>query len=145
MALTASHNDVNFGIGDLVRVSQRIKEGERTRLQVFEGMVIAIKNREENKSFTVRRVGANQIGIERIFPVGTPTLEKIEVVKNGTSGSRRAKLYYTREKHKREVDEIYARSARRVRIAAEQKSVKPKKKVTEKVKQVKTGKTSKGK
>jgi len=133
MALTAVHKDVSFGIGDLVKVSQRIKEGEKTRLAVFEGMVIAIKNREENKSFTVRKIGANQIGVERIFPVGTPTLEKIEVVKNGTSGSRRAKLYYTREKHKREVDEIYARAKRRVRVAEEQKAMKPKAKTVKKV------------
>jgi len=89
--------------------------------------------REENKSFTVRKIGANQIGVERIFPVGTPTLEKIEVVKNGTSGSRRAKLYYTREKHKREVDEIYARAKRRVRVAEEQKAMKPKAKTVKKV------------
>ena len=69
MALLATHKDVQFGVGDLVKVSQRIKEGEKTRLAVFEGMVIAIKNREENKSFTVRKIGANQIGVERIFPV----------------------------------------------------------------------------
>jgi large subunit ribosomal protein L19 len=136
MALTAVHNEIPFGVGDLVRVSQRIKEGEKSRLQVFEGMVIAIKNREENKSFTVRRIGANQIGVERIFPVLTPTLEKIEVVKKGTSGSHRAKLYYTREKHRREVDEIYARAARRVRVAEEQKKGSEKKAV----KKVKTSK-----
>jgi large subunit ribosomal protein L19 len=127
MALTALHNEIPFGVGDLVRVSQRIKEGEKTRLQVFEGMIIAIKNREENKSFTVRRIGANQIGIERIFPVLSPTIEKIEVVKKGTSGARQAKLYYTREKHKREVDAIYARAARRVRVAEEQKQLSEKK------------------
>jgi large subunit ribosomal protein L19 len=142
MALLTTHKDTQFGVGDLIRVSQRIKEGEKTRLAVFEGMVIAIKNREENKSFTVRKIGANQIGVERIFPVGTPTLEKVEVVKNGTSGSRRAKLYYTREKHKREVDEIYARAAKRVRVAGEQKAVKPK---TKAVKKVATNKTSKAK
>ena len=64
-------------------------------------------------------------------------LEKIEVVKNGTSGSRRAKLYYTREKHKREVDEIYARAAKRVRVAGEQKAIKAK--VTKKI-SIKKGK-----
>jgi large subunit ribosomal protein L19 len=87
-------------------------------------MVIAIKNREENKSFTVRRIATNLIGVERIFPLGAPTIEKIEVVKQGTSGSRHAKLYYTREKSRREVDQIYDRAARRVRVAEEQKNGK---------------------
>lgn len=137
MALVAEHTHTNqagetsqtsFGVGDLIRVSQRIKEGEKSRVQIFEGMVIAIKNREENKSFTVRRIGANLIGIERIFPVNSPTIEKIEVVKHGTSGSRHAKLYFTRDKSKRDVDQIYARAARRVRVAAEQKAAKAKSK-----------------
>ncbi len=122
MALTATHKDVPFGVGDLIKVSQRIKEGEKSRVQIFEGQVLAIKNREENKSFTVRRIGANLIGVERIFPIMSPTIEKIEVVKAGTSGSRHAKLYYTRDKTKREVDTIYARTKRRVRVAEEQKA-----------------------
>lgn len=134
MALTAIHKDIPFGIGDLVRVSQRIKEGEKSRVQVFEGQILAIKNREENKSITVRRIGANLIGVERIFPLMSPTIEKIEVVKQGTSGSRHAKLYYTRDKSKREVDTIYARTKRRVRVAEEQKdsTAKNAKKATKK-------------
>lgn len=127
MALIATHHDVPFGVGDLVRVSQRIKEGEKSRVAIFEGMVIAIKNREENKSFTIRRIGANLIGIERIFPLASPTIEKVDVVKKGTSGARQAKLYYTRDKSRREVDKIYARAARRVRVAEEQKALAAKK------------------
>lgn len=126
MALQASHNETTFGVGDLVRISQRIKEGDKSRLQVFEGMVIAIKNRDLNKSMTVRRIGANQIGIERIFPIAAPTIEKVEVVKKGMSGTHRAKLYYTRDKSRREVDQIYARASKRERVALEQKTAKPK-------------------
>ncbi|OGM21518.1 50S ribosomal protein L19 [Candidatus Woesebacteria bacterium RIFCSPHIGHO2_01_FULL_38_9] len=113
MSLTATHKEVTFGVGDKVKVTQKIKEGEKVRSQIFEGLVLGIKGREENKSFTVRRIGAQQIGIERIFPLFSPTVEKIEVTRNGTAGVSRAKLYYTREKAKREIDIIYSRANRR--------------------------------
>lgn len=113
MALTAVLNETSFGVGDRVKVIQRIKEGDKTRLQSFEGMVIAIRGRQENKTFTVRRIGEAQIGIERIFPLLTPTIEKIEVVKKGLPGVRRAKLYYTRDKSRREVEKIYSRANRK--------------------------------
>lgn len=113
MALTAVLNEASFGVGDRVKVIQRIKEGDKTRLQSFEGMVIAIRGRQENKTFTVRRIGEAQIGIERIFPLLTPTIEKIEVVKKGLPGVRRAKLYYTRDKSRREVEKIYSRANRK--------------------------------
>ena len=113
MALTAVHNDVTFGVGDRIKVFQKIKEGEKTRSQAFEGMVIGIKGREENKSFTVRRIGVQQIGIERIFPLASPTIEKIMVLKKGTSGARHAKLYYTRDKSRREIEKIYSRTSKK--------------------------------
>lgn len=124
MALLATHNENSFGVGDRVKVIQRIKEGEKTRLQSFEGMVIKIRGREENKSFTVRRIGEAQIGIERIFPLLAPTIEKVEVVKKGTSGVKRAKLYYTRDKSRREVEKIYSRSNRREMVKQAQASAK---------------------
>ena len=110
MALKAKHKNNQFGVGDLIRVSQRIKEGKKERLQAFEGMVIGIKGRGNQKTFTVRRIGAQQIGIEKIYPLNLPTIEKIEVVKRGTSGIRRAKLYYTRDKSKKEIDRIYLKT-----------------------------------
>ncbi len=113
MALTVTHKGVTFGVGDKVKVTQKIKEGDKVRSQIFEGLVLGIRGREENKSFTVRRIGAQQIGIERIFPLSAPTVEKIEVTREGTSGVSRAKLYYTREKAKREIDIIYSRAKRR--------------------------------
>ena len=113
MALRITHNGTEFGIGDRVRVSQRIKEGEKFRVAVFEGMVIKIRGVGGRKMFTVRRIGEAAIGIERIFPVDLPTIEKIEVVKKGTMGVNRAKLYYTREKSTKEIDKIYSRAKRR--------------------------------
>lgn len=105
MTLFANHKEVNFGIGDKIRVIQKIK----SRQAIFEGIVIAIKGREENQSFTVRKIGIQKIGIERIFPVNLPSIEKIEVIKKGTAGVRRAKLYYIRGKSSKEIEKIYSR------------------------------------
>ena len=113
MAITANHKGTEFGVGDKVSVTQKIKEGEKERLQSFEGIVIGIKGRDVNKSFTVRRVGAQQIGIERIFPLFSPSLEKIEVTRKGSFGIRHAKLYYIREKSKREIEKVYSRSQKK--------------------------------
>lgn len=113
MAITATHKDTSFGVGDRVKVLQRIKEGEKERTQTFEGMVIGIKGRGKGKTFTVRRVGVQNIGIERIFPLESPQIEKVEVDRKGQKGSRRAKLYYTREKSRREVDAIFMRAQKK--------------------------------
>lgn len=113
MALTAIHGGITFGVGDRVKVVQKIKESGKTRSQTFEGQVIGIKGREKGKSFTVRRIGVGQIGIERIYPLASPTIEKIEVVKRGGRGVRRAKLYYTREKSRKEIEKIYSRTSSR--------------------------------
>lgn len=127
MALRITHKDVEFGIGDRVRVSQRIKEGEKFRVAVFEGMVIKISGVGGRKMFTLRRIGEAAIGIERIFPVDLPSIEKVEVVKKGTMGVNRAKLYYTREKSTKEIDKIYSRAKRR-ELSKAQVATKPSKK-----------------
>lgn len=82
-------------IGDFVKVSVRIKEGDKSRIQMFEGTVIAKKHGGINETFTVRRV-AHGCGVERVFPLHSPTVEKVEVVRNGKV--RRAKLYYLRDR-----------------------------------------------
>lgn len=124
MALKATYDETKFGVGDEVRVLQKIKEGKRVRTQAFEGMVIGIKGHGEGKSFTVRRIGAAQVGIERIFPLNTPTIESIQVKRKGGSGVRRAKLYYTRDKHMREIENIYARDKRKNESIKESKKSK---------------------
>ena len=113
MALRITHKTLEFGIGDRVKVHQRIKEGEKFRIAVFEGMVIKIRGVGGRKMFTIRRIGEAAIGIERNFPIDLPTIEKIEVVKKGTMGVNRAKLYYTRDKSTKEIDKIYSRAKRR--------------------------------
>ncbi len=111
MALKISLKDVEFGVGDKVRVVQRIKEGDKTREAAFEGMVIGIKGREPGKTFTVRKIAEGNVGVERIFPVLLPSIEKVVVVTRGVEGVRRAKLYFTRKKAPTEVDMIYKKAA----------------------------------
>ena len=82
-----------FRPGDSVRVHVKIKEGDKERLQVFEGVVIARKNRATGETFTVRKISFGQ-GVERIFPLHAKVIERIEVVRRGQV--RRAKLYYLR-------------------------------------------------
>lgn len=110
MALTITHLNEKFGIGDRVKVFQKIKEKGKFRSQVFEGLVIKIKGEGQSKSFTVRRIGENQIGIERIFPINSPVIEKITTTKKGMHGVKQAKLYYVRGKSSREIDKIYSRA-----------------------------------
>jgi large subunit ribosomal protein L19 len=83
----------HFRPGDTVRVHVKIKEGDKYRIQVFEGVIIAQKRNGISSTFTVRKVSSGY-GIERIFPLHSPIIEKLEVVKSGKV--RRARLYYLR-------------------------------------------------
>ena len=83
-----------FRIGDTIRVHVKIKEGDKERIQMFEGIVIARKNGDLRSTFTVRKTSFGQ-GVERIFPLHSPIIEKIEVTRKGRV--RRAKLYYLRD------------------------------------------------
>lgn len=85
----------DFNIGDTVRVSVRIQEGDKSRIQAFEGTVIARKHGGVSETFTVRRV-AHGCGVERVFPIHSPVVEKVEVVRRAKV--RRAKLYYLRDR-----------------------------------------------
>ena len=82
-------------VGDTVRVHLKVKEGNRERIQVFEGTVIAKKHGGIEETFTVRRVSYG-VGVEKVFPVHAPSIEKIELVRHGKV--RRAKLYYLRDR-----------------------------------------------
>ena len=84
-----------FEIGDTVKVHIRIVEGSRSRIQVFEGIVIAMKHGGISETFTVRRTSYG-VGVERVFPVNSPNVEKVEVVRHGKI--RRAKLYFLRDR-----------------------------------------------
>lgn len=132
MALKTKHKDIEFSVGDRIKVTQRIKEGEKKRLQVFDGLLIAIKGSLENTSITVRRIGEAQVGIERIFPLASPTIEKIEVVRKGGKGIRQAKLYYVRDKSKKEIEKIYSRTAKKSRSSNKISDNKTKTKIAKK-------------
>ena len=82
-------------VGDTVRVQVRIKEGEKSRIQVFEGTVIAKKHGGINETFTVRRM-SHGVGVERVFPVHSPDVDKVELIRKGRV--RRSKLYYRRDR-----------------------------------------------
>ncbi len=85
----------DFSIGDTVKVHVKIKEGNRERIQVFEGTVIAKKHGGIQETFTVRRISYG-VGVERTFPVNSPKIAKIEITRRGKV--RRAKLYYLRDR-----------------------------------------------
>lgn len=99
MALRAKWQNTKFGVGDTIRVHQKIKEGEKERVVVFEGIVIGIKGRGKSKTFMVRRIAIDKIGVEKIFPLALPTITKIEVKKKAKK-TRRAKLFYLRKQKK---------------------------------------------
>ena len=127
MAIKIILKEVEFGVGDRIRVHQKIKEGDKNRESIFEGMVLKIKGRNPGKTFTVRRIGEAGVGIEKIFPIELPSIEKIVVVKKGTEGIKRAKLYYTRTKSPTEVDLIFRRANTRANEASKPKKVLRKK------------------
>lgn len=118
MAIAANLHNTTFHVGDTVRVHYRIIEKEvvsgktkkekheeqKDRIQVYEGIVLAIRGSGDGKSFVVRRMGIGNIGIERIFPFISPWIKKITIKKKGNV--RRAKLYYLREKTAKEVASI---------------------------------------
>lgn len=84
-----------FHVGDTVRVSAKIKEGNRERIQVFEGTVLKRQGGSNRETFTVRKL-SNGVGVEKTWPLHSPNVEKIEVVRRGKV--RRAKLYYLRDR-----------------------------------------------
>lgn len=104
----AARRALDIRPGDTVRVHQKIQEKGKTRIQIFEGLILARKHHTEpGATFTVRKVTSG-VGVERIFPLFAPMIEKVEVVKRARV--RRAKLYYIREKATREVRRQLRRS-----------------------------------
>lgn len=90
-------SDINFVPGDTVRVHQKIQEGAKSRIQVFEGVVLSIRGRGVNKMFTVRKK-VGDVAVERIWPINTPNIQKVDIKAHSKEKVRRAKLYFLREK-----------------------------------------------
>jgi len=91
----AEKNIPDFRAGDTLRVSIMIKEGDKQRVQNFEGVCIARRGQGTGETFIVRKIGANAVGVERILPIHSDSIEKIEVLRRGRV--RQAKLFYLRE------------------------------------------------
>lgn len=127
MALFVKHNDVQFGVGDLVKVYSKTQETGRKQ-SIFEGLVLGIRGEGENKSFTVYRVGADKVGIEQIFPLFSPWIEKVEVKGHQAEGVRRAKLYYLRGRPKFDFDKISHRVFKKGKMQVQKSSRKKRKK-----------------
>ena len=85
--------DINFKPGYIIKVHQKIQEGDKTRIQIFKGVVLAIDGRGENKTFTVQKM-VGPISVERIWPVNSPLIEKVEIDELPRKKIRRAKLNY---------------------------------------------------
>jgi large subunit ribosomal protein L19 len=85
----------DFRAGDTLRLAVKIKEGDKTRIQAYEGVCISKRGQGTGKTITVRKIGANSIGIERIFPIYSDSIDEITVIRRGRV--RRAKLFYLRE------------------------------------------------
>ncbi len=102
--ITTEEKIPDFKVGDTIRVSYKIIEGEKVRTQPYQGIVIAKKGSGMSKTFTVRKIGADSIGVERIFPLFSPNIEKVNIMKRGKV--RRAKLYYLRDRIGRKATRI---------------------------------------
>jgi large subunit ribosomal protein L19 len=95
-AQVAEKNVPEFRAGDTVRLAVTIKEGDKTRVQNYEGVCIAMRGQGTGKTITVRKIGANGIGIERVFPIFSDSINEIKVLRRGRV--RRAKLFYLRDR-----------------------------------------------
>lgn len=108
----------DFSIGDSIAVSQWIAEGDKKRIQIFQGDVIAMHKNGSSSTFTVRKIGANSVAVERIYPFHTPIIDSIAVVKRGKV--RRAKLYYLRDRvgKKARIKELVLTKEQKIAIKA---------------------------
>jgi large subunit ribosomal protein L19 len=93
--ISATIKETPVHVGDTVRVKTTVVEGSKTRVQAFEGIILSLRGRAENKTFTVRRIGNRQIGVERTWPLDSRSIVALEVVKNAKK-VRRSKLYFLR-------------------------------------------------
>lgn len=109
MAIYTNWHDAKFSIGDTIAVHQKIIETDadgntKERTQIFEGILIAIKGKQENKNITVRKISANYVGVERVWPIDSPWIKSITLKSHGTAS--RAKLYYIREQSRKQLGKL---------------------------------------
>jgi len=126
MANQAKFKNTSFNVGDTVKVEQIIKEANKERSQIFEGVVIKIRGGQENKSFIVRKIASAGVAVERIWPLASPWIKAIKVVKHGKV--RRAKLYYLRTRLSKRASRVREDIKKRKAILEEEKKDKKNKK-----------------
>ena len=125
--ITANKKITDFSSGDTIKVGVKIVEGKRERIQYFEGVCIAKKNRDLNSSFTVRKISFGE-GVERTFALYSPNVDSIKVIRSGKV--RRAKLYYLRDR-KGKSARIAEKIKKKIGVVAPVKSSEPKVKAAE--------------
>ena len=103
MAIKIIHNKKSFYVGDTVRIDYRIKEGNKERVQAFDGIIIAIKGSQADRTFTVKKEASDKVVVERIFPVNSPWIKSIEKLRSPKKRVRRAKLYFLRDPKARKI------------------------------------------
>lgn len=116
MANQIKIDKTTLNVGDTVVVYQKIQEEKKMRTQPFEGILIRIKGQGDNKTFTVRKIAAANIGVERIWPINSPWIDKIEVKRRGKV--RRAKLYYLRDRVGKKAIKIKERKKTKSKVKA---------------------------
>ena len=126
MANQTKFKNTKFNVGDTVKVEQIIKEADKERSQIFEGVVIKIRGGQENKSFIVRKIASAGVAVERIWPLASPWIKNIEVVKHGRV--KRAKLYYLRTRLSKRASKVKEDIKKRKAIQEEEKKAKNNKK-----------------
>ncbi|MFA6250493.1 MAG: 50S ribosomal protein L19 [Candidatus Shapirobacteria bacterium] len=97
MTIKITYSDTEISTGDTVRINYKIKEKDKERIQAFDGIILAIKGRQENKTILVRKDASDGIKVERIFPLNSPWIESIKKVRSPKFKIRRSKLYYLRQ------------------------------------------------
>lgn len=109
MARSITIKDTECSVGDQVKIHYAIQDKDKKKNQIFEGIILDIRGRETNKMFTVRKMTKSNIGVERIFPVISPFIEKIEVAKKGST--RRSNVKYIRTRSRKDIKEKLYRNA----------------------------------
>ncbi|HCU55157.1 50S ribosomal protein L19 [Candidatus Shapirobacteria bacterium RIFOXYD1_FULL_38_32] len=104
MALTFTHKDLSFSVGDSIKVNYKIKEkGDKERIQAFDGVVLSIKGKGDKGTFVVMKNASDSVKVERIFPINSPWIESIKKMRGPKKKIRRAKLYFLRKPKARTV------------------------------------------
>lgn len=103
MAITFTYKDTEISVGDTVKVNYKIKEKDKERVQAFDGVILAIKGRGENKTILVRKNASDAVAVERIFPLNSPWIDSIKRLRTAKYKIRRSKLYYLRSPKARTV------------------------------------------